>query len=86
MSPEQERIESVALINDPGKWPCWPMLPLKKYTGRGGFPDCAILVDEGGRTKKVYMADMSLSNLSKDTPVKEYPHAEAILDDGWRID
>lgn len=35
-----ERERNLSFMQTPDEWPCWPVLPLKRYTGT--WPECAL--------------------------------------------
>lgn len=80
-----EEIDDLAFMRDENKWPNWPMLPVKRYTDRGGAPECGIVLS--GKTT-VYIAYMwGLKEDTFDTCKKyEYGSLDAILADGWVVD
>lgn len=73
----------VEMLENPGKWPQWPCLPLK----RGEFPDGEVGVLVADQGPIVFM--MNLFNAAKELKTCErkcYLHYEDITLDGWRVD
>jgi hypothetical protein len=84
-----------AFMEDPEKWPSWPLLPVKRYTEkpRGGLnlPDCALLYDDLSRTGVA--PTVYLENLFTATPESmktaekiEYQDFADLIADGWVVD
>lgn len=47
-SERERRAQEARFIMDPGQWPRWPLLPVKKSDkASGGFPVCALMLTEG---------------------------------------
>lgn len=70
--------DDVAMIDDPGHWPNWPILPLK----RDPFQVGTIHADYPHR---VYLAGM-FDGINADTPYEEFTSAQDVVDNGWRVD
>lgn len=94
--PEQQK--HYDMMTTPGRWPRWPILPLKRYqrdeAGRqlSGMPECACLVALEGRMTVVYKATMfELSDAMKtkrlhEVEQQEYLSIALIVVDGWIVD
>lgn len=85
------REESEQVILNPGKWPRWPVLPLKKENpmrdGNMGF-----LANIGKQGYTVYIGNMYdlkpglLEAQIESMPKKHYSSIAELLDDGWMVD
>lgn len=83
------------MILSPDKWPAWPALPIKRYSG-SRMPECCVIFapreDAIGTPIKVYnanlyeLADLARSNRWPPPVLKEYPNVGALLADGWVVD
>jgi hypothetical protein len=86
----QERKErDLAGIQDPFSWPCYPILPLKRYRAdRQGGPELGLLKANGGFGAKVepvvYLTTMFSPNA--DCKTLEYGSLTELLNDGWTVD
>ncbi len=78
-------------MRDPGLWPHWPILPMKR--GSGGDGEHGVIVCNGAKRLPllVYKADMfafagcnveQVSNL----PTEEFSSINALMDAGWLVD
>lgn len=84
LSPE-ETTKHVNMINTPDNWPCWPALPLKRYP-EGGFMEAAVILEQPMNLPiRVYLTNMFMG-VTKETPYREYPTAQAVVADGWVVD
>jgi hypothetical protein len=77
------------MIRSPSEWPCFPVLPVKRYDDKkpGGFPTVAVLLAE---TLKVYNANLYMLPDNKEdwekVLIREYDCAEDVVADGWMVD
>lgn len=87
--------DHLGMIKSPDNWPCWPVLPLKRYTKvrPGAFPDLGIILSvEGVPANTVYEVDMfmcpDIKQLMTDPNIvkHEYSSPEEIVADGWVVD
>lgn len=82
--------EDIRFLKDPGSWINWPVMPVKKYGGQGGWPKTGIVVDGGGPV--VYEKNMfelvtgPIMEQVADSTKHEYPTMEAMVADGWVVD
>lgn len=93
---EKHRIEehrlNLARMSDPGGWPRWPVLPVKRRGHTTESFGIGIMVAVEGRLFHVYNASMfglkpgPLSDQLDQMERKEYKDYEGILDDGWVVD
>lgn len=87
---EKEREENINMMKDPGKWECWPILPMKRVVRKSELPDSGFMLATGDPI--VYLKNMydlkggTVKDIMKNTPSKTYPNLEAVLDDGWIVD
>lgn len=87
-----ERQKHKEMVEDPERWPRWPLLPVKK---RESFLESGYLVACEGRMTTVVLGNMygvpkqvkCLGDFfSGILPVKVYDSVDAMLDDGWIVD
>lgn len=74
-------------MEQPGLWPRWPLLPLKR--GGGSETQCGFLIAQEGILYNVYIASIfSLSSGWKPANAEHVPYAsfDELIADGWRID
>ena len=81
---EAERQRSLAFMQTPNDWPCWPRLPLKMkdttmIEGKLGF-----LVDGAGPT--VYMGNIFQQVLPPAALTKVFSSFDEVVETGWRVD
>lgn len=78
----------VDMINNSFDWPCFPYLPMKRYTKDGSWPECGLIWS--GAPLRVVNANMfHLPPTAEDfmaLPHKEYADAAAMVADGWMVD
>lgn len=83
------------MMKNPGLWPQWPVLPVKRYRERGQMPDCAVLIDAGEPQPTVFQinpydipAGDLRENIINNPKVKhtKYDTLEALMADGWMVD
>lgn len=96
ISPEEtervHRSNTIAFITSL-KWPCWPLLPMKKDVP-GNWPEIGFLYADYASDKdgvKLYHASfMDFGEMTpeqrKEVKVTEFATVGALLDAGWRID
>lgn len=88
--PETEK----ALMQDPDDWPCWPMLPVKRYsTKEGSWPETGLMIAKsnvaGGVEPTVYMLNLFGEHTIKEfieCKKHKYESLDALVDDGWIVD
>ena len=94
--------DDLEIMQAPGEWPLWPLLPVKRPDprfsngGRGtSFKQFGLMVAVESRMLHVYLARMGEINAAPcatvgdalDTVERlEYPSHEAIVADGWIVD
>jgi hypothetical protein len=87
-----EREKHKRMMADPGDWPRWPILPLKRTSPQGVGLECAIMVAWEEHLTTVFFADMfdlpggTFKEVFGSLPQKKYTDYDAILDDGWMVD
>lgn len=80
-------------VLDPGEWPRWPLLPMKRNASALDHPDdfCGFIAAEPSPPFKVYIGSIfglksgRLSEVVKGLKVFEYANADDLLA-AWRID
>lgn len=77
---EHER--ALAFVKRPINWPLWPRLPMKRGEQNR---ELATLYPTGPNEYTLFLTD-AFSPITDKTPKIEYPTAEAVLADGWRVD
>ena len=81
-----EKRNHVEMMKRTQLWPQWPMLPVKRWTGRD--MECAVLLDVAeGKKYTLYFANLYM--LPDDLTTcqqREYDSFEAIVADGWEVD
>jgi hypothetical protein len=83
-----EVAESLAMMQEPNRWPKWPVLPVKRRHDKGG-PECGLMI-EGRPT--VYIANMftltpgALMPQLETTQSFGYPSYNDLVNDGWIVD
>lgn len=87
-----------AFMSDPNKWPCWPFLPVKRYTAQAGpGPVCGLILAVEGQMTTVYFASMFrtegrvgelTTDFIKNEAIKRtvYEDIDKLLADGWIVD
>ena len=87
-----------AFIANPGKWPNWPLLPVKRHTKDRSGPECGILIDnqpigdkldpEHKSLRTIFLTSMFALKKTdlKTVEKKEYESVEKMLADGWIVD
>jgi hypothetical protein len=91
MAYTQERKDiTLKMLNDPGSWPNWPLLPVKRDVSEYGFDEAAGVMVPGQTV--VYFMNMwefrtgSINAQVQGKPFKSYPDFEGVIDDGWVVD
>lgn len=73
-------------ILDPLKWPCWPLLPVKRRNNKLEDYNLGTMVADGSFTVyHEYLDNMKLNNYKNGTR-SEYKTVDELLADGWRVD
>ena len=82
------REQHLAMMANPGRWPCWPFLPLVRVRGGGWPPDQGLLWAGSGLT--VHLCNLLMIPKSVEEfralPSLTYGSLEEILNDGWEVD
>jgi hypothetical protein len=82
---DDKQYDNKTFMENPGLWPHWPVLPLKKYTQ--GELQVACLID--GPTKPTIilkgMYDLTKGPLDEQEH-KVYMNLDELLADGWKVD
>ena len=74
-------------IDDPDRWPNWPMLPVKRRDNSLANKNLGLLIDQGKKTRTVFHVYMfDLPDSFEDAPKTEYANTDAMVADGWRVD
>jgi hypothetical protein len=79
---EMEQARALAFVKRPIDWPLWPRLPMKRGEQNR---ELATLYPTGPQEYTLFLTD-AFSPITNETPKIEYPTAEAVLADGWRVD
>lgn len=93
MSTEmQKQQKSLAFMNDPGEWPRWPILPVKRHDANG-FTETGLMFAVEEVRFTVYRGNMftlpgpRISDaIAACEVIKEYIDLEGVIDDGWIVD
>lgn len=79
-------------MQDPGMWPHWPILPMRKST-KGLDGEYGVVVCNGNERSllRVYKADMFAfvecdAKKAADLPREEFSSIEELLAAGWLVD
>lgn len=84
--------DDLEMMRSPDRWPCWPVLPLKRYDGkdRCGFPSTGLIAELDGVPRfTVFDGNLFQRPLCFDDPKTvryDYDSFEAMLADGWVVD
>ena len=86
---EQEKKVHVDMMASPGRWPCWPWLPLKRRSGQV-WPECGLLRAVNDKLTEVVLGvnmwDGDLKAAVENAEKRMYDSFEAIVNDGWEVD
>lgn len=91
--PKSREEHELKMMQTPDDWPCWPVLPLKKWDEKSHTYDCAILFADGKPV--VIKADLFLLNEEPGNTWGEklknkeripFDSFDAIVVAGWRVD
>lgn len=88
------REEDLRMLTTPDKWPCWPLLPMKRSQSAGhGMPDVACVTESYGDESPVKyrlyehcIMFMFPKNERGEAAAPLLLMAEEILDRGWTVD
>lgn len=84
MSQKTEQ-DHAAMIADEDRWPCWPRLPVKRYTDNSAWPEIGVVIaGEKTTVRLATLFDDKATLLAATTKV--YPSIDAMLIDGWIVD
>lgn len=85
-----------AFIADPGRWPYWPILPMKRRVSRDGFetvdagycitPDYPTVIAKGMLTNQEVIAQLTAPGGYLGPRCRRYDSVDAMLADGWTVD
>ena len=81
--------DDLDMLKNPGLWPLWPILPMKRSGWECGVIACARREKDSPVRFFLWtrgMFEMEPGYLDFDSADKVYADAEAVVDDGWRID
>lgn len=78
----EQQATDLRYMANPGLWPNWPFLPLKRYVD-GGLETCYML-DATGKALSVFHGNMF--EAKKEDREQVYPDLRAIQADGWIVD
>lgn len=75
------------MIRTPDDWPLWPVLPMKRRSQDGTWPEMGFIVDHRG-TETIWLGTIYEINtiLKADGPKKVYESAEDLVADSWIVD
>ena len=85
----KRRQEDANLIMNPDKWPCWPVLPVKRYRGHG-MPECGYIYYDREQNDKSYEGRVivrvgDIYNAKREDPKTEYASITEFQDAGWLV-
>lgn len=89
MMNEAEKSKHIDMMVSPGKWPKYPVLPLKRPQDTGG-PEVGLLTAEGKPV--VYLKNLfdlvtgPVKAQVEGCPKMEYDSFEVMVMDGWEVD
>lgn len=100
MSDSERRAKALLYMNDPGLWPHWPVLPMKRPSRystaqKSDDPNTwsfgMLVAWEGNRTTLFCgfihaIPGGKFGDVFGTLPQKDYTDFEAILDDDWMVD
>lgn len=75
------------MILSPSRWPCWPLLPLKRRTRDANDPECGFICATNQASKRVFLGNIfTAKGDMKSTKFLDYSDVDALLADGWQVD
>lgn len=91
MSSTQRQLDDRAFISDPNRWPCWPLLPIKRGNQQLNDKNLGVLFDtdpkKGYRVYHCYLFDLPMPQKQfAQVPHTDYATVDALLADGWMVD
>jgi len=85
-----------AMMLDQNRWPCWPVLPVKRRSSRpGSMPDCGLMTTYPEKRWSVVMVNMwqlgtcTVQEIYDNCPPErryDYASVDELLADGWEVD
>lgn len=81
--------DDLAMVRNPGRWPCWPWLPVKRRNHSLEDKNLGLLVDDGKAPTVYHVYLFALPKTPeafKAAPQTRYATHEAMLADGWVVD
>jgi hypothetical protein len=82
--------EDLQMLKQPARWPCWPVLPVKRRNHNFEDKNFGVVVDDGKSLVTVYHVNLFMLPRSKKeweaAPKTEYKSHEEMLADGWVVD
>jgi hypothetical protein len=87
MTPTTSREAERQMMLDPMRWPCWPWLPVKRYSETPGQPpDCALIyADDTVDGQPVTLFEHPYKTKRPDR-LETFANVDAMLDAGWVVD
>lgn len=92
LSPVEQR-RHAEMISDPGRWPMWPLLPLRRAASNGDWPTLGFIVDrklEGPVSEPVRVWNGLMYEASKivmeGTDFTDYTTVMDVIYAGWEVD
>lgn len=90
---EEQLAQEVEMMRTPERWPCWPLLPIKRMIQDHNFPEIGCLIDiMFAKDLQVYVGmspyvQVRLQDATSVWPdVVRYASYEDIVADGWVVD
>lgn len=77
------------MIQSPGDWPWYPLLPIKRRSASGSWPETAVLVasDIENAASKIRVFNVNLYEIKPEWPVIEtHDNVESLISAGWVVD
>lgn len=79
--------DDVLMMQTPGEWPQWPLLPVKRTTPKYSHQAGVMVETEAGVLPVVYHHNLwSGPNGLAEAERFEYDSFQAVSDDGWKVD
>lgn len=83
--------DDLEMLNSPGLWPRWPVLPVKRWVKEKNDLKLGVVIDQEGPRSTVIECNLIMVMLGFDladpTLVRHvYWNHEAMLADGWVVD